>query len=390
MKTIKYLFTTLLLLCVTMVSAHDFEVDGIYYNILSEDDKTVEVTYKGNNYDSYSNEYTGCVVIPESVTYNGKTYSVTIIGSRAFCGCNGLTNIEIPNSVTDIQVCAFEGCTSLKDLCIEDGTATLSLGYNDWEYDARGQGLFYDCPLETLYLGRNLSYDTSYKYGYSPFYNNETLTSVTIGNSVTSIGEYVFYGCSNLTNVEFGDSVTNIGEYAFYGCSNLINVDFGDSVTNIGEYAFYDCYSLTNVEVGNSVTNIGNYAFSRCSNLASVIVAVENTRYDSRDNCNAIIETQTNTLIAGCQNTIIPNSVTSIEKYAFDGCTSLTSIVIPNSITSIVDYAFYGCTELRTVVNFSNLTFSKGKDSYGYIAFYANNVINTPNGFVENDFVWDC
>ena len=249
---------------------------------------------------------------------------------------------------------------------IEDGTETLSLGYNDWEHDAQGQGLFYDCPLETLYLGRNISYQTGKKPGYSPFFKN-ALTSVTIGNSVTSIGEYAFYGCSSLTNIEFGNSVTNIGEYAFY-----------------------DCSSLTNVEVGNSVTNIGNYAFSRCLNLASVIVAAENTRYDSRDNCNAIIETETNKLVFGCKKTFVPNSITSIGEYTFYSCTGLTSIVIPNSVTNIGEYAFYDCTGLKIVVNFSNLTFGKGSSNNGFIAFYANNVINTPNGFVENDFAWDC
>ena len=93
-------------------------------------------------------------------------------------------------------------CTSLKELCIEDGTESLSLGYNNYySLYGGGQGLFYDCPLETLYLGRNLSYNTDRKYGYSPFYNNKTLTSITIGNSVTSIDDYAFYGCSGLASV---------------------------------------------------------------------------------------------------------------------------------------------------------------------------------------------
>ncbi|MBR5594173.1 MAG: leucine-rich repeat domain-containing protein, partial [Bacteroidaceae bacterium] len=192
MKHLKHLFTALLLLCTTAATAHDFEVDGIYYNVTDATNKTVEVTYKGV-YNQYSNEYTGSVVIPESVIYDGSTYSVTRIGYEAFYGCKGLTSITIPNSVTSIQIAAFYGCTSIKELHIEDGESALSLGYNGSE-----KGLFNDCPLETLYLGRDLSYNISSSYRYSPFYNKSTLTSVTIGNSVTSIGEYVFYGCKGL------------------------------------------------------------------------------------------------------------------------------------------------------------------------------------------------
>ena len=110
MKHLKYLFTALQLLCATVATAHHFQVDGIYYNILSEEEKTVEVTYRGNYSDSYSNEYTGSVVIPESVTYNGATYSVTSIGKEAFSGCIWLRSITIPNSVTSIGEFAFHGC----------------------------------------------------------------------------------------------------------------------------------------------------------------------------------------------------------------------------------------------------------------------------------------
>ena len=157
MKTIQHLFTALLLLCTTAVAAHDFEVDGIYYNITDATNKTVAVTYRGDSYSSYSNEYTGDMVIPESVTYNGNTYSVTNIGGYAFFYCSGLTSIVIPNSVTKVGHYSFWNCTSLKELYIEDAEGALEIGYNNNDDDFLvGTALFCDSPLETLYLGRNL------------------------------------------------------------------------------------------------------------------------------------------------------------------------------------------------------------------------------------------
>ncbi len=115
------------------------------------------------------------------------------------------------------------------------------------------------------------------------------------------------------------------------------------TVTTIGDNAFRKCNGLTSVTIPSSVTTIGNYTFSICSGLKSLKVESGNTRYDSRNNCNAIIETASNTLIVGCQNTVIPNTVTCIGEDAFWGCSGLTSVTIPNSVTTIDRYAFYGC-----------------------------------------------
>ena len=179
--------------------------------------------------------------------------------------------------------------------------------------------------------------------------NYQGLTTATIPETVTYNGTTY--------------SVTSIGNYAFWGCSSLTSISIPNSVTSIGKWAFSSCSSLTSVTIPTSVTSIGESAFSYCSSLTSIVVESSNTMYDSRENCNAIIETASNTLIAGCQSTTIPNSVTSIGESAFRGCSSLTSVTIPNSVTSIVESAFRGCSSL-TSVTIPNSVTSIGEDAF--------------------------
>ena len=177
--------------------------------------------------------------------YKGENY---IIKEKAFKDCKSLISVTIPQSVTRIGNEAFRGCTSLKELCIEDGNSPLSLGanyadYADFVESGRTYGgLFYDCPLETLYLGRNLSYatvETGYDYyGYSPFYNKYTLETLTIGNCVISIGKNAFIRCEGLTSITIPNSVISIGDEAFANCCSLQEITIGDNISYIGYNAF--------------------------------------------------------------------------------------------------------------------------------------------------------
>ena len=166
---------------------------------------------------------------------------------------------------------------------------------------------------------------------------------------VTEIGANAFRSCTGLTSITISNSVTAIREWAFQNCSGLTSIIIPNSVTSIGTGAFIYCSGMTSVTIGNSVTTIGIHSFYDCNSLTSIVVANDNPIYDSRDNCNAIIQTATNTLFAGCKNSTIPNSVTAIGEKAFSDCRSLTSITIPNSVTSIGKDAFHYCIGLTSI-----------------------------------------
>lgn len=180
-----------------------------------------------------------------------------------------------------------------------------------------------------------------------------TIPSEVQGYRVTTIGEDAFSGCTGLTSVDIPNSVTTIGDYAFAGCTGLTSVIIPNSVITIGASAFYYCTGLSSINIPYSVRTIQTNPFSGCIGLTSIIVEKSNKFYDSREDCNAIINTTLNTLVTGCANTVIPNSVTSINLHAFDGCTGLTSVDIPNSVEIIGNYAFPGCTGL-TYINIPN------------------------------------
>ena len=283
--------------------------------------------------------------------------SVTEIGGYAFCGCSSLTSINIPDGVTSIGEHAFRDCSNLESVYITDIAKWCAIKFDS----ATSNPL---CPANNLYLNGELVEDlvipdSVTSIGDYAFYGPFGLSSVTIGNNVTSIGNFAFANCDFLTNITIPDSVTSIGYYAFRECSRLTSVTIGNNVTSIGDYAFQECRNLTNVTIGNSVTQIGQCAFQYCNSLASVTIpnSVTSIGYDAFEGCSSLtnvtignsVTSIGNSAFYGCNsltNVTIGNSVTSIGQYAFYGCSSLNSITIPDSVTSIEDGAFYGCSNL--------------------------------------------
>lgn len=206
-------------------------------------------------------------------------------------------------------------------------------------------------PLAPKYVGtlsipnNVIQYEAPTKLTETTSYNSGGLHTNKFGTTMVS---HTFV--DGVGTIEFEDDVTTFDSYAFYNCSGLISVTIPNSVTSIGTSTFSGCRSLTNIIIPNNVTSIGGGAFDTCSNLTSIVVDSDNTIYDSRENCNAIIETASNLLIRGCENTVIPNSVTSIRMGAFTACVNLTSITIPNSVTSIGDGAFAACGSLTSII----------------------------------------
>ena len=342
----RLLATIILMLTMTASSfAVEVEINGLWYELSSETKEAKVIQYKNDN------KYSGDVIMPETVEYEGASYSVTGIEKGAFIGCMGLTSITIPNSVTSIGDYAFRECSSLTFVTIPNSVTSI------------GEYAFRECSgLTSITIPNSVT-----SIQYSAFEKCTCLTSVTIGSSVTSIGGYAFYGCIGLTSVTISNSVTSIGESAFKDCSSLTSVTIPNSVTSIGDYAFYYCTGLTSVTIGNSVKSIGSGAFSCCGiHLTSVYIS------DLEAWCKIAFESGANPLSTAhhlflngeeIKDLVIPNSVTSIGSYAFKNCSDLTSITIPNNVTSIGNESFSGCCSLTSVTIPNSVT------SIGYGAF---------------------
>ncbi len=360
----------------TSISAFaGFYVDGIYYNIINSATKEVEVTT--SNYGFYS----GDIVVPSSVSIDGKQYTVTAIRKQAFCDCSGLNSITLPNSLITIGSSAFSGCSSLTSIALPNSVTTIGSsafrdcsGLNsitlpnslttieDDTFDncssltsialpnsvtTIGELAFTSCSsLTSITLPNSLT-----TIGDHAFQACSSLTSITLPNSVTTIEDGTFYNCSSLTSIALPNSVTTIGSSAFSGCSSLISITLPNSVTTIGDNAFQACSSLISIAIPNYVATIGKNAFIGCSSLTNIDVAGDNQAYLSND---GILYDKSMTKLICCPagktgDLTLPNSVTTIESYAFHLCKNLTSITFPNSLTTIGDSAFDTCSSLISI-----------------------------------------
>ncbi len=399
-------------------------------------DVTYPVTSIAHDAFTYCGSITS-VIIPNTVTSIGSEAfarctglmnvsipeSVIDIGSSAFINCSSLARIAIPNSVTTIGACAFASCSSLTEINIpnmltkiENRLFSNCSSLTNLTLPNSVTAIDREAFLCCISLSNIIIPDAVKSIGRLAFSRCSSLTCVVIPDSVTTVGGRAFYGCEGLESVSIGKAVTSVDSETFLECPNLVeltwnaidckgelgavnsqlnrvvigpevetlpakfvnysqitSLEIPNSVVTIEDEAFRSCKGLTSIAIPSSVTSIGRDAFIECSGLESIEVEEANTHYDSRENCNAIINSESNILILGCMNSVVPNTIvaigyrsfkdcigltnitipTSVEKIsgdAFYGCSRLMEITIPSSVTSIVGYPFYGCSDLETIV----------------------------------------
>ena len=372
----KLFFLFLVLIATINLYAYDFQFGDLYYNITSDDEVyTVEVTYQEES--AYNYIMLDSAIIPETVTYNDITYSVTSIGKAAFKDCFSLVVVTLPKSIVSIHEEAFYKCTSLSSITMENGITNIEKSAFRYcksltsitipsSITKIGKEVFRNCSsLESIIWNAKGYVDAVYASPFSDIASQITsftfgdniecipaflcdgmqkLTSITIPNTVVTMGDNVFRGCSSLNMVTIGNAVKNIGNRAFYTCKSLTSIVIPNSVITIEDGAFWGCTALSSVVVGNSVERIGEYAFSDCSSLSSIIISNSVKEIGSRAfyNCSLL------------DSICLGNSIETIAAEAFCGCSSLKSINIPSSVLRIEGGVFEATGIYQNESNWEN------------------------------------
>lgn len=404
MKNIKLFGLTAIIGCVGFSArAYDFEENGIYYNILSPTDRTLEVTTGS----SIGGLYRGEVAVPGSVIYDGHYYRVTAVGNKAFRHCFQLTSVKLPESITSFGDFAFENCEALKQINIPSSLTTIgggafqnclsltslempstltqigalafaycesleSISLNEGLGSIGNMAFQYCTSLETLDLPASLYYIGSYPVLYStnlqsinvaegnPVYSSSDgvlynadqtkllvcpggKSSVSILPTVGKIGFASFYGCVNLEDVSIPSSVVDIEELAFYGCLKLTVVDIPEGVENIGNGAFRSCGVMTEVSLPSTLLSLGNQSFMACYQLKEVTIP-DNT---------IILGSEAFEYCYDMKSVTVGKGVEFIGNRAFRNCSSLETLTLGHNLTAIGDNAFTGCPELTTIESYS-------------------------------------
>ena len=382
--------------------------DGLTW-MFSYADSTLYITGSGaiDNYDASSDATAGnpspwnAAQLQSAIYHVSLDTTITTIGNNAFYGCSNIREMSLPASITNIGVDAFVGCSAIEQVyCYGKVPPTVAYGetlqpvafpdiastvpvyvpaqsYYTYKYrtgwsnlNIKYMSLSGTCgdnlqwvlnPNDSTFVitgtGSMIDYADEQKRPWVLYDENDMPTdysmyvkTLSMPEGMTTIGKNAFY-FFNITRLNIPSTVTTIGENGFDACSKLTEVTIPDNVTTIGANAFNGCKQLRSVSIGSGVSSIGSSAFGNCVSLMTMTISEQNSTFDSRDNCNAVINTSTNELVSGCNGTVIPNTVTSIASFAMSYCKSLTTITIPESVTLINGYAFNQCVALQSITS---------------------------------------
>ena len=382
--------------------------DGLTW-MFSYADSTLYITGSGaiDNYDASSDATAGnpspwnAAQLQSAIYHVSLDTTITTIGNNAFYGCSNIREMSLPASITNIGVDAFVGCSAIEQVyCYGKVPPTVAYGetlqpvafpdiastvpvyvpaqsYYTYKYrtgwsnlNIKYMSLSGTCgdnlqwvlnPNDSTFVitgtGSMIDYADEQKRPWVLYDENDMPTdysmyvkTLSMPEGMTTIGKNAFY-FFYITSLTLPSTVTTIGENGFDACSKLTEVTIPDNVTTIGANAFNGCKQLRSVSIGSGVSSIGSSAFGNCVSLMTMTISEQNSTFDSRDNCNAVINTSTNELVSGCNGTVIPNTVTSIASFAMSYCKSLTTITIPESVTLINGYAFNQCVALQSITS---------------------------------------